>query len=205
MILINLLPHRERKRQERKRAFMSALGLSALIGVGMVIMWFVILQQMTGNQDLRNAQLQQEIKKLDAKIAEISSLRADIEALRARQFAVESLQTDRNVPIYLLNELVKQTPDGVYLTGVREGEAAVSISGIAQSNERVSEFLRNTANNSPWLLQPELIEIKSIVQTIGKDQTKLFDFSMRVKIKRPEPPAGPGQKKTGAGSSPGKA
>jgi type IV pilus assembly protein PilN len=111
VILINLLPHREAKRA-RKRAFFSTLGLAALIGVGVLMLWYGLLQQMISTQEGRNAFLKTEIGKLDVKIKDIADLKAEIEALKARQNAVENLQTDRNVPVYLLNELVKQTPEG---------------------------------------------------------------------------------------------
>ncbi len=102
--------------------------------------------------------------------------------MKARQKAVEDLQTDRNIPVYLLNELVKQTPEGVYLTSVRQNGQVVALTGIAQTNERVSELLRNTLYNSPWLEKPELVEIKST----NAAQRRVFDFSMRVTLKRPQ-------------------
>ncbi|MBQ0958086.1 PilN domain-containing protein [Ideonella sp. 4Y11] len=192
MILINLLPHREARRQERKRAFYSALGLAALIGVGIVILWYGVLQQLIANQQDRNTFLQSEIAKLDEQIKDIATLRAEIDALKARQQAVENLQTDRNVPVYLLDELAKQTPEGVYLTAVRQAGTTVTINGLSLTNERVSELLRNTAYNSTWLERPELIEIKAVDVLIGRDQRKLFDFNLRVTIKRPQSPAKPG-------------
>ena len=97
-------------------------------------------------------------------IKDIATLRAEIEALKARQKAVEDLQTDRNMPVHLLNELVKQTPEGVYLTAIKQNGQVVPVNGMAQTNERVSEFLRNTAYNSPWLEQPELVEIKAVTR-----------------------------------------
>ncbi|MEK8032099.1 PilN domain-containing protein [Ideonella sp. DXS29W] len=198
MILINLLPHREARRQERKRAFFSALGLAAIVGVGLTILWFGILQQMTSFQESRNRFLADEIKKLDEQIKDIAALRAEIEALRARQKAVEDLQTDRNVPVYLLDELVKQTPEGIYLTSVKQNGNVVTVGGMSQTNERVSEMLRNTAYNSPWLEKPELVEIKAV--TLGKDRDarRLFDFSMRVSIKRPQGAAGAASGASGA-------
>lgn len=188
VILINLLPHREVRRQERKRAFMVGLGASAVAGIVLVVMWFAVLQQMTANQEQRNEYLKQEISKLDVRIREIASLRDEIDALKARQFAVESLQTDRNVPIYLLNELVARTPDGVYLTSIKQIDSSVTIIGMAQTNERVSEFLRNSAYGSEWLEHPELIEIKSVVQGQGRNTTRLFEFSLKLNIKKPQPP-----------------
>ena len=185
MILINLLPHRQDKRRQRKRAFFISLGLSAAAGAAIGLLWFSVLEQMTSAQEARNAFLNGEIKKLDLQIKDIATLRADIDALKARQKAVEDLQTDRNVPVHLLNELVRQTPEGVYLTAIRQTGQVVAVNGTAQTNERVSEFIRNTLYNSPWLEKPELIEIKAVaVTTAGREQRRLFDFSMRVTLKR---------------------
>ena len=188
MILINLLPHREEKRRQRKRAFFVGLGASAVAGVLAVGVWYTVLQQMTAAQVSRNEFLQAEIQRLETQIKDIANLRAEIDALKARQKAVEDLQTDRNTPVYLLNELVKQTPEGVYLTSIRQNGLIVSVSGIAQTNERVSELLRNTLYNSPWLERPELVEIKAS-NAAGRDQRRLYEFSMRVSIKRAEAPA----------------
>jgi type IV pilus assembly protein PilN len=185
VILINLLPHREDRRRQRKRAFFVGLGVSAVAGAVVVGAWYVVLQQMTAAQGSRNEFLQAEIKRLEAQIKDIASLKSEIEALKARQKAVEDLQTDRNTPVYLVNELVKQTPEGVYLSEIKQNGLVVAVKGVAQTNERVSEFLRNTLYNSQWLERPELVEIKaSNVATQGKEQRRLFEFSMRVSIKR---------------------
>ncbi len=207
MILINLLPHREARRQERKRAFFSALGLAGIVGVGLVILWFGVLQQLTSFQESRNRYLSDEIKKLEEQIKDIAALRAEIDALKARQKAVEDLQADRNVPVYLLDELVKQTPEGIYLTSVKQNGNVVTVGGMSQTNERVSEMLRNTAYNSPWLERPELVEIKAVTQGKDRDQRRLFDFSMRVSIKRPQAPSSAASGASGAlsGSKPASA
>jgi type IV pilus assembly protein PilN len=185
VILINLLPHREERRKRRKAAFFSGLGVSFAVGLAIVGLWFSVLQQMTSAQQERNLFLSNEIKRLEAQIKDIANLRAEIDALKARQKAVEDLQTDRNIPVYLLNELVKQTPEGVYLTTIKQTDQVVAVNGVAQTNERVSEFLRNTLYNSQWLERPELIEIKAATQQTGQ-QRRLFDFSMRVTLKRPQ-------------------
>ena len=190
MILINLLPHREEKRVARKRAFFVALGIAAVVGAAVVGVWYSVLQQLTAAQQARNTFLKTEITKLDAQIKDIANLRNEIEALKARQRAVEDLQTNRNIPVYLLDELVKQTPEGIYLKDIKQNGGVVTIAGIAQTNERVSEFLRNTQYNSKWLERPELVEIKAVsLQTTKNEQRRLFDFSMRVTLKRPAPPA----------------
>ncbi len=194
MILINLLPHREEKRKQRKQNFFIALGVAAAVGLLIVGGWTSVLQQMQAAQQSRNEMLRGEIKKLDTQIKDIATLRTEIEALKARQAAVEDLQTDRNIPVYLLAELVRQAPEGIYLSTIRQNGNVVTINGTAQTNERVSEFLRNTLYNSPWLEKPELVEIKAAGQSTRDrpretaDQRRLFEFTMRLSIKRPLAP-----------------
>lgn len=185
MILINLLPHREEKRRRRKGTFFAGLAASAIAGAAVAGAWWFVLDQMTTAQQDRNQYLRTEIAKLDAQIKDIATLRAEIEALKARQKAVEDLQTDRNVPVHLLNELVKHTPEGVYLTQIRQSGDVVAVTGIAQTNERVSELLRNTAYNATWIERPELVEITAT----NAQGRRLFNFSMRVSLKRPKPEA----------------
>ena len=189
MILINLLPHREAKRRQRKQAFFVGLGASALVGALLVGAWYMVLGQMVSAQRERNDFLKSEITKLETQIKDIATLRQEIEALKARQKAVEDLQSDRNTPVYLLDELVKQTPEGVYLTSIKQAGQVVTVTGIAQTNERVSELLRNTSYSSPWLERPELVEIKAAnVTTSGREQRRLFEFQMRLNLKRQQTP-----------------
>ena len=187
MILINLLPHREEKRQRKKVAFFAGLGLAAVAGLAIVGGWYVIVDQLKVAQQERNRFLSAEISKLEKEIADIASLKAEIASLTARQKAVEDLQIDRNLPVHLLNELVKQTPEGMYFTAVKQDGQVLTVTGIAQTQERVSEFLRNTAYNSEWLVSPDLVESKATVVTAAnKEQKRLFDFSVRVTVKRPQ-------------------
>jgi type IV pilus assembly protein PilN len=190
VILINLLPHREARRQQRKQAFFAGLGFAAIVGAAIVLVWFTGVKTQIDNQEEHNQFLSSEIKRLDAQIADVATLKTEIEALKARQKAVEDLQADRNMPVYLLNELVKQTPEGVYLTSVKQAGQQVSITGVAQTNERISEFLRNAANNSPWLEKPVLVEIRAQTLQVagGRDQRRMFTFIMGVTLKRPPAP-----------------
>lgn len=185
MILINLLPHREAARKRKREAFYAALGTSALAGgvlAGIVFLWYAA--QISAQQDI-NTVLQTEIKRLEGQIKDIATLQAEIAALRARQQAVEDLQADRNMPVHLLNELVKQLPDGVYVSQMKQENQVVSIVGTAQSNERVSELLRNLGNNSPWLTRPELVEITSgNVALSPRDQRRVANFKMTVRLLR---------------------
>ena len=136
-------------------------------------------------QEERNGALTSAIGELDKKIARIATLKQEIEALKARQQAVEDLQGDRNQPVYLLDELVKQTPAGVYLKGFRQEGQKVTVDGYAQSQERVSELLRNLAGASPWLEKPELIEVKAAALTQGRAVRKVVEFNLIVNIRRP--------------------
>jgi len=186
VILINLLPYREEKRKRRKTAFFVGLGMAAVVGAVLVVSAYLLLEYLTAEQQRRNQYLSSEISRLDTQIKDIANLRAEIEGLKSRQRAVEDLQTDRNTPVQLLNELARYAPEGIYLTGIRQADKVVTISGIAQSNERVSEFLRNASRNSEWLERPELVEIKiANVSTNSRDQKRLLDFSLRVSIKAP--------------------
>jgi type IV pilus assembly protein PilN len=186
VILINLLPHREERRRQRKRSFFIGLAACALCGAALAGVWFSVLQQLTSAQDARNQFLKTEIARLDTQIKDIATLRGEIDALKARQKAVEDLQIDRNVPVHLIDQLVRQTPEGVYLTSIKQTAQVVAINGVAQTNERVSEFLRNALYNSPWFEKPELVEIKAVNLTgANREQRRLFEFSMRVTLNRP--------------------
>jgi len=185
VIRINLLPHREIARKLRKDLFNVGLGLSALAGgviAGSVFLWFQA--QISGQQD-KNQLLSSEIKKFDAQIKDIATLEAEIASLRARQQAVEDLQADRNMPVHLLTELVSQLPEGVYVNSMRQDGQNVTLLGVAQSNERVSELLRNVGNNSAWLTRPELVEIVAgSVNLAPRDQRRVANFNIRAKLVR---------------------
>jgi type IV pilus assembly protein PilN len=185
VILINLLPHREAARKRRREVFYASLGASALAGcliAGTVYLWYVA--QISDQRD-QNVVLQTEITRLEGQIKDIATLQAEIAALRARQQAVEDLQADRNMPVHLLNELVKQLPDGVYVTSLKQENQVISLQGMAQSNERVSELLRNLGNNSPWLSRPELVEITAAnVALSPRDQRRVSNFTMKVRLLR---------------------
>jgi type IV pilus assembly protein PilN len=185
-IRINLLPHREAKRERQKKAFYFLTFLSLVAGVALVgLVWSVLQGYISGQQD-RNNFIAAENRKLDVQIKEIATLRQEIEALRARQRAVEDLQADRNQPVYLLDELAKQTPEGIYLRAIKQEDRKVNVQGWAASNERVSEFLRNLQNGSKYLERPELIEIKLAGQSPQGVQRRLFEFSLNFFL-RPTP------------------
>lgn len=185
MILINLLPHREAARKRRRDAFNVSIGLAALLGgviAGAIFLWF---QSHISNQQGKNRLLSGEIKVLEKQIKDIAGLESEIAALRARQQAVEDLQADRNQPVHLMTELSKQLPDGVYVASMRQENQNVTLQGVAQSNERVSELLRNLANNTPWFAKPELVEIVAAnVALAAREQKRVSNFTIRVRLVR---------------------
>lgn len=179
MILINLLPHREAARKRRKEAFQVTMFLAVVVGLlvaALVYWWF---QSRIENQQDRNAYLSSQIAVLDKQIKEIAGLEGEINALRERQKAVEALQANRNLPVHLLNELVRQLPEGVYISSIKQNGLQVEMKGVAQSNERVSEVLRNLSGNNAWFAKPDLKEIvASTVALSPKDQRKVVNFNL---------------------------
>jgi type IV pilus assembly protein PilN len=190
VILINLLPHREIARKRRKDQFNLGLLFSVLAGALLAVLVFTWVQAQISAQQEKNQMLKTEITKFDAQIKDIAGLEAEIAALLARQQAVENLQSDRNMPVHLLTELVQQLPEGVYITSLQQNGQNIVLLGMAQSNERVSELLRNLANRSPWLAGPELVEIVAGTTNLTpRDVRRVANFQIRVKLVRPTDPA----------------
>jgi type IV pilus assembly protein PilN len=185
MVRINLLPHREQRRQSRQRQFVSlAIGL-AILGLAVVGLGHVVIAARIDNQNSRNNLLKTEIAKLDEQIKEIDRLREQTQALLGRKQVVETLQANRAEAVHLLDQLVRQLPDGLYLKSVKQNGARVTVVGYAQSSARVSTLMRNI-ENSPWLTAPELVEIKSV----ALDRQKVNEFTLALQVKRAAPPAG---------------
>jgi type IV pilus assembly protein PilO len=187
MVRINLLPHREQKRHARQRQFVSmAIGLAvlAIVVVGLV---HVVIAASIDNQGSRNKLLQEEIAKLDEQIKEIDKLREQTQALLARKQIVETLQANRTEAVHLLDQLVRQLPDGLYLKSVKQTGGRVTLVGYAQSNARVSTLMRNI-ESSPWLTLPELVEIKSV----PLEKQKINEFTLNLQVKRLTDSTAPG-------------
>lgn len=182
-IAINLLGHRAIRREQRRRAFVGMLVLTAIFAAGVVVVVGAGYELSIEEQNQRNQFIAEENKRLDKQIADVSEMKREIDGLRARQSAVEGLQSDRNQPVHLLDELVKHTPEGVYIRSVTQEGSKVLINAVGQSNERISEYLRNLSTASVWLTKPNLIEIKAAQQTVRG--ARLFDFSLDLVLKRP--------------------
>ena len=185
MILINLLPHREIANKRRKEVFQMAMFGALLAGLLAAAVVFSIYQALIGSQQERNSYLKSEISQLDNQIKDIQGLEEEINSLKARQKSVEDLQADRNLPVYLLSDITQLLPERVYITSMKQTGLNVEVKGSAQSNERVSEVLRNISNGSPWFTKPILKEIVSgTVEVAPKDLRKVVTFTMSFTLVR---------------------
>ena len=196
MIRINLLPHREEKRKAKRQQFYVLIGLVSVLAGLVVFLGYTLIAGYITDQEDRNAFLKKEIVELDKQIDEIKLLKEKTQALLARKQIIEALQQDRAEPVYLLSELAKQMPSGVYLRTIKQEGQKVSITGFAQSNARVSALMRNV-EASPWLEKPVLLEIKATIT----DKRRLSEFSMVVFVKRAAAEAA-GKKETPRSASP---
>src|SRR6202043_2155037 len=169
---INLLPWREDERKERKVAFTVALGVSALAACTVTFAIYLMYGSMIDAQEVRNAQLRPEIKKLDKQIEEINDLETSKQRFIARMDIIEKLQRSRPEIVHVFDEIVRTLPDGVYLTGVKQTDKKLKFEGVAQSSTRVSSFMRNI-DGSEWLRNPEL----EVVQTT-KDKGPGSNFTL---------------------------
>ena len=179
MIRINLLPHREEKRKARRLQFFVLTGLVAVLAGLIVFLGYSIIGGYIASQDERNDFLKKEIAVLDKQLEEIKRLKEQTAALLSRKQIIESLQGDRAEAVYLLNEIVKQTPEGVYLKSLKQDGRRITLSGYTQSNARVSTLMRNL-EASPWLEKPVLAEIKAVTL----DKRRASEFSMTVTLVR---------------------
>jgi len=179
MIRINLLPWREARRKAHNLQFYVLMGMVAGLAASIILLVHGYYATRLSTQTERNKFLTDENTKLDKEIEEIKKLKEEIQALLSRKQVIETLQADRAQTVYLLEQLVRQAPDGVYLKSIRQTGSKVNLSGYAQSNARVSTLMRNL-EASPYLGNPDLVEIK--VATINNK--RLSEFIMNVSIRR---------------------
>ena len=184
MIRINLLPHREAKRAQRKREFNFIL-VGVLVAAA--ALWYagkLYLDERTATQQRRNDLLVLENKKLTEQIDEIKKLKDQTAALLARKQVVETLQVNRSASVKLVDQLVRQLPDGVYLKTVKQTGQKINLVGVAQSNARVSTLMRNL-ESSPYLQNAELVEIKAVTDR----NQRANEFSLNISLKGLDPAA----------------
>jgi type IV pilus assembly protein PilN len=185
-IRINLMPHREVLKETRKKTFFTRMLLSALLGLALMTLAWQFVNNKISAQKARNDFIITQTKILDEEIKQIATLQAEIDALKARQKAVEDLQADRNLPVYIFQELTSFVPEGVYLKNIKQDSKRIIITGVAQTQEKISEMLRNFSNASVWLEKPELIESKLLISNAvnPKNSDKLYEFTVAVIAKR---------------------
>ncbi len=202
MIRINLLPHREEKRKRREQQFAVLAGVSAVIGLLVAGAVWLYLDSQVSQQKANVAFMKAEIDKLDKQIEEIRRIREETASLLAKKQVVEGLQANRSEPVQLLDQLLRQLPEGVYLKAIKQTGAKVNIQGYAQSNARVSTLMRNLGA-SPYLENPELIEIKA-VNSPDKSGSRVNEFNMNISIKRAHAADDPRAAAKGGPTTPGK-
>jgi type IV pilus assembly protein PilN len=203
MIPINLLPHRAERRRAQQRQFLAMAGIVAAIGAVIVVLVHGFFAQRIDNQNARNRYLEDQIALLEKQIDEIRKLREQTQAMLARKKVVESLQSNRTEAVRLLDQLVRQLPEGLYLKSVKQNNDLVTVIGYASSNARVSTLMRNF-EASPWLEDPRLTEIKAV----KLDNGTINEFNVNVRLTRAkeEAPATPAPAgKPGPGGKPGAA
>ena len=182
MIRVNLLPWRaERRKAQRKHLAILAAGMSA-IALGLAVLVHIGIASTISLQEGRNHYLKSENARLDKQIEEIKKLREEIAALLARKQVIERLQADRSQVVNLLDQLVRQTPDGIYLKSLKQTGVRVNVTGYAQSNARVSTLMRNVGS-SPYLENPQLVEIRAA----SVNNKRVSEFNMNFSIKRAQP------------------
>ena len=182
MIRVNLLPHREEKRKRRQQQFLGIAVFSVILGLVVAgAVWFFLDQQVE-QQAANVAYMKGEIAKLDKQIEEIRKIREETASLLAKKQVVEGLQSNRSEPVQLLDQLLRQLPEGIYLKQVKQTGVKVNVVGYAQSNARVSTLMRNLGA-SPYLENPELVEIKAVLLDNNPNK-RVNEFSMNIHVKR---------------------
>ncbi|MDR1889757.1 MAG: PilN domain-containing protein [Zoogloeaceae bacterium] len=162
MIRINLLPYREEIRKAKRRQFYSMAVMFSVLGALVVLLAYLAISAAISNQRDTNKTLQDASDAAKAQVEEIAKIKAQTQALLGRKNAIESLQSDRANTVHLLSELVRRTPEGIYLTSVQQAGRLVTVKGYTQSNSRVSNFMRNI-ESSNWMAASQLIEVKASV------------------------------------------
>jgi type IV pilus assembly protein PilN len=180
MIAINLLPHRELKRAARQRQMLMVAGGVLILGALTVLLVHSAINGMIDNQAARNQMLKDEMARLDKDIEEIKKLKDTTKSLLDRKKVVEDLQTNRAQEVHLLDQMVRQLPDGMYLKSIKQQGNVITLQGYAQSNARVSTLLRNL-EASPWLESPDLNEIKRVTV----NGVSANEFTLTVKLSQP--------------------
>lgn len=181
MTKINLLPWRAERRKQRQKQFYSLLGAVAVAAVLAVFGVKMYYDSLIQAQQARNTYLQSEITQVDAKIKEIEELDRKRADLLQRKQVIEELQASRSLMVHLFDELVQTIPEGVRLTSIKQAGTVLTLEGLAQSNARVSSYIR-ALENSGWMARPDL----SIIEAKGGDRNMPYIFNLRVLLVQPK-------------------
>ena len=182
MAKINLLPWREELRNQKQQEFAFMSGGAAVIAALVVLLAHLHVDGMIKNQGERNAFLEQEIEILDQRIGRIKELEKLKADLLARMNVIQALQSSRPESVHLMDEMVRTLPDGVYLNKLTQKGKKLSMKGIAQSNARVSDYMRNI-DSSQWLSDPSL----DLIKTTEENRRRLANFQLKGKQKAQKP------------------
>lgn len=185
MARINLLPWREELRAQQQKDFVVQVALAAVFGAAIWGLWHMQMAGMIENQNSRNSFLQAEIKELDKEIREINDLEKTKANLLARMNVIQELQSNRPMSVHLMDELVRTLPDGVHLTQFQQNSANLTINGVAQSNARVSAYMRNI-DSSDWLANPGL----QVIETKKSERSRTAEFTLTAKQRNAQAEAG---------------
>lgn len=177
MIRINLLPHREEARKAKREQFYVLAGLIVVLASVVVFAVYSFIDARVQDQNGKNDFLKQEIAVLDKQLDQIKRLKEQTQALLARKQVIENLQRDRGETVYLLSEMVRQVPEGVYLKSLKQDGLNINVTGYAQSNARVSALMRNI-DGSTWLENPRLIETRAVVLNGRRVNEFGMDFTL---------------------------
>jgi len=178
MIRVNLLPHRQMRKEARQRRFGLLAVLTSTVAIAMVFMGYTVIDAKIASQNSRNERLTQAIAKLDKEIADIKDLKNQISVVLERKQVVENLQTNRSQAVVLLDEVSRHLPDGMFLKSIKQAGDVITLEGVADTNARVATLVRNF-NGSAFLTSPGLVEIKA-VSVNGQKQNI---FTMTVKLR----------------------
>jgi type IV pilus assembly protein PilN len=175
MTKINLLDWRGARRARRKQQFMALLGIALAVSAGIVLASYAVVELAISNQQKRNAYLQQQIAEMDKQIKEIQELQKTKQNLLARMRVIEQLQQSRSATVHFFDELINTLPDGVFLTSVKQSGNNVTLDGTAESNGRISAYMKNL-DASPWFKDPKLV----VIRTSDKGRMRNSDFQLQV-------------------------
>lgn len=181
MIRVNLLPHRQLRREARQRQFGIMAAFSAAAACALVFMAYTVINARIDSQTERNTRLDAAIAKLDKEIKDIQNLKDQISAMLERKQVVENLQTNRSQAVVVFDELSRQLPEGMYFKSIKQVGDVITLEGVADTNARVATLVRNF-NSSGWLESPALVEIKAV--TVNNQKQNVF--TLTVKLKPPQ-------------------